>query len=263
MKVVVIGSSISGLAFSVFAARRGIQVSVLDADPMTDPALRPCESLARNPRRPTPQSAHSHAFLARSNQIFKVEAPEVLDAFATHGVESIRLADHLPDSLADRTERPGDDDLVVLRSRRSTFENALRAVAASEPGVVMQAGIEVTDLAIDQTGTLPHVTGVRTSNGDIEADMVIDASGRRGRTFAWLEAAGISAYEDVSDCGIAYYTRFYRRYFGERGGQLNRGYTAGSSFDRYSALVFPGDNQSFSVTFGILPEGRGTSQAPS
>ena len=35
---------------------------------------------------------------------------------------------------------------------------------------------------------------------------------------------------------------------------LNRGLTAGGSFDRYSCLVFPADNGTFSVTFGVLPE---------
>ena len=34
---------------------------------------------------------------------------------------------------------------------------------------------------------------------------------------------------------------------------MNRGYTAGSSYDRYSCLVFPADNGCFSVTM-CVPE---------
>ncbi len=181
----------------------------------------------------------------------------MLDAFAAHGVESIRLADHLPPTLTDRTARAGDDDLVVLRAWRSTFEALLRQVVAAEPGVTIHSGVDVDGLLYDDAPTasaVPHVIGVRTSIGPMTADIVLDASGRKGQSHRWLAERGIDVPEEVSDCGIAYYTRFYRRYIGERIGALNRGYTAGSSFDRYSTLVFPGDNRSFSVTFGILPE---------
>ncbi len=254
MRAAVIGGSVSGLAFALFAAARGVEVTVLDADTEANPGLRIDESLVRTPRRPTPQSAHSHAFLARTHRILAQETPEVLDAFAQSGIESVRLADHLPSSLVDRSERPGDDALIVLRARRSTFEAALRSVAASTSGIEIRAGVDVIGLMIDRSQAIPHTAGVVTSAGPVEADVVIDASGRRGQVYSWLASEGIHATEEVSDCGIAYYTRFYRRYFGERLGGLNRGYTAGSSFDRYSALVFPGDSGTFSVTFGILPE---------
>lgn len=259
MKALVIGGSVTGLAVGLFAARRGVEVTIVDADDETDPGRRFDETVARSVRRPTPQAAHSHAFLSRSHAVLQAEAPDVLDAFAAHGVESIRLADHLPSTLTDRTSRDGDDDLVVLRSRRSTIEAVLRQVVAAEPGVTIRAGVDVTGLLYDDgagsvTSTVPHVVGVTTGSGELRADVVLDASGRKGSTYRWLDERGISAPEEVSDCGIAYYSRFYRRYMGERIGELNRGYTAGSSFDRYSTLVFPGDHRSFSVTFGILPE---------
>ncbi len=256
MRALIVGGSVAGLATGLFAARRGVQVTIVDADPATDPKLRFDEALARSIRRPTPQAAHSHAFLARAHHVLAREAPDVLDAFAAHGVESIRLADHLPSTLTDRTTRAGDDNLIVLRSRRSTFESVLRQVVAAEPGVTIHAGVDVDGLLYDadSAARTPHVAGVHTSVGAMTADIVVDASGRKGQTHRWLADRGIEVAEDVSDCGIAYYTRFYRRYIGERIGSLNRGYTAGSSFDRYSTLVFPGDNRSFSVTFGILPE---------
>lgn len=261
MRALVIGGSVTGLAVGLFAARRGVEVTIVDADAETDPTLRFDEALARSVRRPTPQAAHSHAFLARAHRVLKAEAPDVLDAFAAHGVESIRLVDHLPSTLADRTSADGDDDFVVMRARRSTVEAVLRQVVAAEPGVTIHAGVDVTGLLYDDDASdtttsskTPHVIGAQTSIGPITADIVLDASGRKGQTYRWLADRDIAAREEVSECGIAYYSRFYRRYMGERIGDLNRGYTAGSSFDRYSTLVFPGDNRSFSVTFGILPE---------
>lgn len=64
MKALVVGGSVSGLAVGLFAPRRGVEVAIVDADPKTDPTQRFDEALARSIRRPTPQSAHSHAFLA-------------------------------------------------------------------------------------------------------------------------------------------------------------------------------------------------------
>ena len=278
MRIVTIGGSVAGLALGIFAARRGHQVTVLDADPLTDPGLGFDERAARLTRGPTPQAAHSHAFLALARRILADEAPEVLAALTDLGAETVALADRLPATLADRSPRPGDGQLVATLARRSTFEAALRLVAASQPGLQLRAGTTVTGLVVDgpgrPTGAPPHVVGVEVApNGggrsttappggrrgrhrpeQLRAELVVDASGRRGRVPAWLADLGVEVATTESECGIAYYSRFYRLHLGERTGPLNRGYTAGSSFDRYSALVFPADNDTFSVTFGILPE---------
>ncbi len=258
MRIVVVGGSVAGLSVALFAARQGADVVILDSDEATDPNRRFDETVARSPRQPTPQAAHSHAFLSKAHRILTERAPDVIDAFAAHGVESVRLADHLPESLADRSPRPGDDDLIVMRARRSTFEAVLRQVVAAEPGVRIRAGVDVSGLLYlaSTSDETPHVVGVETDHGPVTGDVVVDASGRRGRTHTWLSDVGIDVAEQTSDCGISYYTRFYRLYVGERHGELNRGYTAGGSFDRYSSLVFPGDNGSFSVTFGIVPEDK-------
>ncbi len=259
MNVVIVGGSIAGLAAALFCSARGLQVTVLEADPAAATDRRIDETLVRSPRRPTPQAAHSHAFLAKGHRLLTREAPEVIDALVSYGVEPVRLADRLPASLTDRTARPGDDELTVLLARRSLYEAVLRSVAAARPEVTIRDGIEMTDLLwADEpgNGAPPRVVGVRTADGPLPADVVLDATGRRSRMPARLADHGVTLPETVSDCGIAYYTRFYRLYLGERIGPLNRGYTAGSSFDRYSCLVFPADNDTFSVTFGILPEDR-------
>ncbi len=260
MKVVIVGGSIAGLAMALFCSARGLQVTVIDADPEASPDRRIDEAMARSPRRPTPQAAHSHAFLARAHRILTEEAPDVIDALVASGVEPVDLADRLPTSLTDRTRRPGDDELIVLLARRSLYEAVLRSVAAGRPEVTIRNGVEMVDLLwADETtdGAPPRVVGVATNQGPFTADVVLDATGRRSRMPTLLGRRGATLAESVSDCGIAYYTRFYRLYLGERIGGLNRGYTAGSSFDRYSCLVFPSDNDTFSVTFGILPEDRG------
>jgi hypothetical protein len=103
------------------------------------------------------------------------------------------------------------------------------------------------------------VQGVTLDDGGtVTARLVIDATGRRTAMPDWLAGHGVTVTDARVECGITYYTRFYRRAPASNAAEppLNRGFAAGGSFDRYSCLAFPGDAGSFSITFGVLPEDR-------
>jgi 2-polyprenyl-6-methoxyphenol hydroxylase-like FAD-dependent oxidoreductase len=55
------------------------------------------------------------------------------------------------------------------------------------------------------------VTGVRTDRGDLTADLVIDATGRRSPVDDWLAQIGARPTATWrAECGVAYYSRHYR-----------------------------------------------------
>jgi glycine/D-amino acid oxidase-like deaminating enzyme len=55
------------------------------------------------------------------------------------------------------------------------------------------------------------VTGTRTSNGEVEADLVIDALGRTSPVFYWLQVLGAAAPQmETSPCGQIYYSRYFQ-----------------------------------------------------
>jgi 2-polyprenyl-6-methoxyphenol hydroxylase-like FAD-dependent oxidoreductase len=244
LRVSVIGGSVAGLAAALFLARRGHQVVVLERDASATPANVALAGRWR--RRATPQAAHSHAFLARSRTILTAEAPEVVAGLDEAGVRSAVLTEALPATLEGFEPAPGDDELVVWNARRSVFEWVLRRAVEAEPGVELRVGTAVTGIDV-QADRPARVQGVLTDGGLVPADVVIDAAGRRS-THAPASRREVA-------CGIAYLTRFYQLR-GDEPGTLNRGFTHGASFDRYSCLVFPADNGSFSITFGMLPEDR-------
>ena len=55
------------------------------------------------------------------------------------------------------------------------------------------------------------MTGVRTDRGDLAADLVVDATGRRSPVDDWLTQAGARTSATWrAECGIAYFSRHYR-----------------------------------------------------
>jgi 2-polyprenyl-6-methoxyphenol hydroxylase-like FAD-dependent oxidoreductase len=95
-------------------------------------------------------------------------------------------------------------------TRRSTFDWVLRRAAGTEPGLTLRGGVPVTGL-LARPGARPRVVGVRTPDGDVGADLVVDATGRRSGMDRWLAALGAPPpVTEQAECGMAYYSRHYR-----------------------------------------------------
>lgn len=253
-RVVVVGAGVAGLGAALLLARR--EHSVILCEQEARPAPSSVADAADWSRRAVPQLHQSHVFLARCREVLRAHAPDVLDGLRAAGVPELRLTDHPPRPI--REAPTPSEELTALLSRRPVFELVLRRHALAEPLVDHRPGTAIAGLEVDSSEAPPRVWGARTADGGVvPADMVVDATGRRSPLPAWLSAAGVAApVETAEDCGIVYYSRFYQRAAGAPWPGLNRGHTGGGSFDRYSCLVFPADNGTLSVTFGITPEDR-------
>jgi 2-polyprenyl-6-methoxyphenol hydroxylase-like FAD-dependent oxidoreductase len=257
---VVIGGGVAGLAITHALVRDGWRVTVLerDATPLPRTAV---EAFERWNRRGAPQVLHSHAFLARLRNGLRDRAPDLLERLLAHGAYEIRITDALPATMADRAARPGDEDLVLLGCRRTTFEWVLHCAAREEAVVTWRDGTTVLGLEV-ATGspapTPPRVVGVRmrAAGGVAESlrgDVVIDASGRRSALPAWLMASGISTpREESEDCGIFYSSRFYRLLPGAS--EPPREGPIGADLGYMKFAIFNGDSRIFSVTLAASPE---------
>jgi flavin-dependent dehydrogenase len=206
VRVVVVGGGIAGLTCSLLAARGGNDVIVLDRDPERR-GDKPEDAWARWDRRSVPQFRQVHAFQALAHRVLAVRLPDVLAKLHAAGGYDAAVAAARPDAAS----IAGSEELVQFRCRRATLEWVLRRAALEERGVEVRDQSEVLGLATSSTAA-PRVVGVRTSRGEVAADLVIDASGRRTPIGGWCAKAGLAAPEEVSiDTRQVYFTHWFRR----------------------------------------------------
>ncbi len=253
MKLLVLGGGVAGLAMALAASRAGHEVVLAERDTDT-PAGDATEVFNGWQRTGVAQFRQPHNFLGLGRRLLRDRAPDVYRALLGAGaveIEQFRF-------LAGAAPQPGDQDLATIGCRRPVFEAALRRAVQAEPTIDLRSGCGVTGLAL--SGRHPaHVEGALLASGEtVAADLVVDASGRSGRTPAWLADAGLGpAAEQSSGCGLLYYSRHFQR----RDGVPDPPYAsvlAGPRGDLgYLAYaIFVGDNRSFAVIFMAPPWDR-------
>lgn len=252
-RAVVIGGGISGLAAARVLSDRGAGVTIFERD-TEPPAATPAEAFTQWQRRGAPQVRHSHAFLGRLRKLLRERYPDLLQALLDAGASELRMLDRPPLTLPPLEPEPGDEDLVALGCRRTTFEWVVRKSILSRPEARLVPGASVVELTA-APGTPPTVNGLRYEvNGEVttvEADLVVDASGRNSKAVEWLELIGARRpAEKVESSGVVYYTRFYRFLPGAAEPPRSN-HPAAADFNWIKYAVFPADDRTFSITLAV------------
>lgn len=209
-RAVVIGSGIAGLTAARVLADHFDLVTIIDRDTLPDaPAFR----------AGIPQAHHAHTLLPYGQQLLEQMFPGLANRLVAKGAlcidDNVETA-YIEDGLWRKPE-PRASRLSISVSR-PVLENIIyRLVTASEKVSVLQ-GYEAAGLLTDDRRT--RVTGVsvrsRQERGGgrqaLEADLVVDASGRNSKTPQWLAGLGFPAPEEWQiDARAGYASRIYRR----------------------------------------------------
>ncbi len=246
LRVVVLGAGVGGLAAALSLARSGHRVTLVERDPVE---LGEPQASVDWARRGIPHFLQAHAFTPRGRLELLREFPDVFRSLVAAGADDIDLVTKLPGG----EREPGDEELRFIGVRRPLIEWALRKAALEERGLTIRSGVVATGLD-GLAGEVPRITGVRTADGSIEADLVVDATGRRSPAPDWIAGlGGTPMAEETSDCGVVYYTRYFRV---REGRTLPDGMgipTPRADLGYGVFSTFPGDNGTFAGLIAIPP----------
>lgn len=205
----------AGLAAAAALAPRAQRVSVIERDPL--PELR--EATAEAPRRGVPQGRNQHTLLPGGLTALEQLLPGITNDFEAAGA-------NLLDDNGDHRVMAGGGAVVLgglgpswvaIAATRPLMEHVVRKRVLSLPNVALRAGRKALGLAPSNGGRA--IGGVRLAagadgedEGTLEADLVVDATGRGSRTPRWLEDLGYRPpTEQRLQIDARYTTRFFRR----------------------------------------------------
>ena len=244
---IVIGASMGGLLAARALSDFYTAVTVLERD--TFPA-------ADTPRKGVPQGRHTHGLLARGSAVLENLFPGYNNEVVT---QSGGLLGDIANDLTwighNVALARGRSDLIGLAASRPVLEGHLRRRLLALPNVRAIENCAVHGLASDPARK--RVTGVRAcvdgkSEEIVDADLVVDATGRGSSSATWLEELGyqLPANEKV-EIGIGYMTRKYRRQPTDLSGKLGV-IVAGSAPNWRNGVILAQEKDSWTVSVGGL-----------
>jgi 2-polyprenyl-6-methoxyphenol hydroxylase-like FAD-dependent oxidoreductase len=185
---IVLGASMAGLLAARVLADFYATVTVIERDTLDDTAAV---------RRGVPQGRHAHGLLMRGAQALEELFPGFLDELADDGAEVFdgtdlsKLYFCMNGHLAIRVGAA--KDLRSCSTTRPFLECHVRRRVRAMRNVTVLDGHDVVDVCATTSG---RVTGARAVDrtdhveSELEADLVVDATGRGARTPALLKRVG-------------------------------------------------------------------------
>ncbi|AHY45432.1 FAD binding domain [Rubrobacter radiotolerans] len=206
-RAVVVGAGISGLLAARVLSEHASGVIVLDRDALPE---------GPHDRRGVPQGRHLHSLATRGSQLLEGFFPGLDADLARKGAP---LVDQALDTVTAFPEGrlPRFRSGITMRAvSRSLLEREVRRRVEALPNVRFSERREAAGLLHSKGRVFGVLTRDRDGSGrgvpeEIEADLVVDASGNASRAPRWLSDLGYAApEEEVVDARLGYATRWYR-----------------------------------------------------
>jgi len=229
---VVTGAGVAGLLAVRVLAERFDAVTLVERDAL--PA-------AAEPRKGVPQGSHVHLLLVRGRLIVEALFPGLADELRAAGAVALNGGRDLAWHHAGGWRARHDSELVFLSMTRSLLESRIAARVRALPNVRIVDGARVegwlSDGARRVTGVRVQASGASGRSGEIEADLVVDATGRGSSTPERLAGLGFAAPPtELLPTRVAYASCTFRRPEGAAG---RRALVVSGGAMRRRGILFP------------------------
>ncbi|WP_093778793.1 NAD(P)/FAD-dependent oxidoreductase [Streptomyces sp. yr375] len=168
------------------------------------------------PRKGLPQARHAHMLWSGGVRAVTDLLPGITEALHGAGARRTPVTTDMVALGIRGWFRRWPESHHVLLAGRDLLDATIRAQVLADPRVELLTGTEVLGLVSDMAVRAGAVTGVRVRSRDggevrvVEADLVVDATGRGSRAGQWLAESGWGAVERREvDSGLAYASRLY------------------------------------------------------
>ncbi|WP_442509781.1 FAD-dependent oxidoreductase [Novipirellula sp. SH528] len=200
---IVIGGSISGLLTASVLIRHFQRVTIVERDNLSDDG---------EPRKGVPQGSHVHVIFSGGMRVIDQLFPGFSDELAASGAVVCDFSRDLCWYHAGVWKSRPKSNLKSYWQTRPFLEAHLRRRMSEDAGIQIEEGASVVGLLADPERT--RITGVEIRWGSddetqsIDADLVVDASGRGSQTPKWIESLGYVRPKEIAvQVNIGYASR--------------------------------------------------------
>lgn len=206
-RAIVIGGSIAGLAAARALSGTFREVIVIERDGFNRDAAEH--------RAGTPQSWHIHSLIMRGQQALDALFPGFCASALARGAVRVDQAGDLIMFGRDGWWPRYQSGICSLFATRALLEFVLREqFVAQTANAILLDNTRVLDLITSAQGNCLRAGGVLTNHptrSRLEADLVVDCTGRSARWKEWFKARGVPLpRETVVDARCGYSSRLYR-----------------------------------------------------
>src|SRR5256886_4430253 len=200
-RAVVIGGSIAGLCAARVLADYFDRVTVLDRDAYPAGPLD---------RAGVPQGRHVHALLARGRRDLERLFPGFDQRMVAAGAHEIDFGCDFATLRGASWAVREESGIRTLFASRTLLETIVRDLLRAVPRVELVERTAATGLIAERDGRA-RVRAVRLADGELPAELVVDATGRGSKAPDWLRTLRLEPpAETLGDSHSGYATRWYR-----------------------------------------------------
>jgi 2-polyprenyl-6-methoxyphenol hydroxylase-like FAD-dependent oxidoreductase len=203
---IVIGASIAGLNLARVLTNQCERVTIVERD------VAPAETVFR---KGVPQARHPHGLLKGGERVMESHFPGLRAELLAKGAQTANFGSEVESFMFGQWRRRYESAQVALLCSRPLLETAIYQRLSTNPQITLLHQMEVLGLYVNANRA--RVTGVQLRNRQtqqitkLDADLVVDASGRDSDAPKWLAALGYAEPTEITiTAKVGYATRIYQ-----------------------------------------------------